>query len=514
MSAARTQAPELEGYSLVQQLGSGGFSEVYLYQQTMPSRQVAVKVLHQGVSANTASAFTAEANVMAQLSTHPSIVTIFGADIARDGRPYLVMEYYSRPNLSVRSRQRPLPVADALDITIRIAGAVETAHRAGIIHRDIKPANILTSAYGKPGLTDFGISAAKSDLADREAGLSIPWCAPEVIEGRSNGTEVSDVYSLAATLYSLLAGRSPFEIPGQRNGQVDLLARITGGSPAPIDRSEVPVGLKRVIAIALDRDPANRPASAAEFARMLQEVEVQMRLAVTPFDVLAESSDQDLPVDDGDDGATRVRGATVVRPTAARSQTPASPGLIQAVPDRPAARTTVPEVPPNPVPGAPEIADTILRKPAQHDPESVEEAATPKGGSVGRWLALAGTAVVATAIIIVGVSGGGGAETPGSQPTLDQDAVVIRVPTPTGLTIARTSEATASATWSVAEPEEGDFYSWRRWDPAGVGARGSAEEPALLIEGLSPQDKPCLDVWLVRKNGKASEQPATACAEG
>src|SRR5690625_4811379 len=109
---------------------------------------------------------------MPQPSAHPPIVTIYHADTAGDGRPYLVMEYCPRPNLSVRYRTAPLGVAESVRIGIRLAGAVETAHRAGILHRDIKPANVLTTDYGWPALTDccytdVQFSYQEDDTADR-----------------------------------------------------------------------------------------------------------------------------------------------------------------------------------------------------------------------------------------------------------------------------------------------------------------------------------------------------------
>ncbi|WP_374945780.1 serine/threonine-protein kinase, partial [Agreia sp.] len=151
--------PEIAGFTHEQLLGSGGFADVFLYEQRMPRRRVAIKVLlSEALTEGARENFDAEANLMAQLSTHPSIVTIYQADIAPDGRPYLVMEYCSRPNLAARYRREKISVAEALRIGIQVAGAVETAHRAGILHRDIKPANILTTEYNRPALTDFGIS--------------------------------------------------------------------------------------------------------------------------------------------------------------------------------------------------------------------------------------------------------------------------------------------------------------------------------------------------------------------
>ena len=115
---------------------------------------------------------------MAMLSTHPAIVTIYQAGVARDGRPYLVMEYCPKPNLQVRYRREPFSVAESLRVGIQVAAAVETAHRAGVLHRDIKPANILVTEYNRPALTDFGIASTTSAAAESE-GLSIPWSPPE-----------------------------------------------------------------------------------------------------------------------------------------------------------------------------------------------------------------------------------------------------------------------------------------------------------------------------------------------
>ena len=124
--------PRLPGYEYLRVLGLGGFADVFLYQQELPRREVAVKVLLAGsLDDEVRARFQSEANLMAQLSHHPSIVTIYQAAIAADGRPYLVMEYCPRPNLQVRARKETFLVAEALRVGIQVAGAVETAHRAG-----------------------------------------------------------------------------------------------------------------------------------------------------------------------------------------------------------------------------------------------------------------------------------------------------------------------------------------------------------------------------------------------
>ena len=170
--------PEIAGFTYLQLLGSGGFADVFLYEQRMPKRRVAIKVLlSEALTEGARESFDAEANLMAQLSTHPSIVTIYQADIAGDGRPYLAMEYCPKPNLGARYRREKISVAEALRIGIQVAGAVETSHRAGILHRDIKPANILVTEYNRPALTDFGISVALVGGGGEQesVGMSIPW---------------------------------------------------------------------------------------------------------------------------------------------------------------------------------------------------------------------------------------------------------------------------------------------------------------------------------------------------
>lgn len=151
--------PEIPGMVFLEKLGSGGFSDVYLYEQQHPRLKVAVKLLRADVLDDTQRRqFAAEADTMAELAEHPFIVPVLGAGTAPDGRPYLVMRYYPPPDLGQRVRRTPMSPADALRTGIQLASAVETAHRSGIIHRDIKPSNVLVSSYGVPGLTDFGIA--------------------------------------------------------------------------------------------------------------------------------------------------------------------------------------------------------------------------------------------------------------------------------------------------------------------------------------------------------------------
>jgi Protein kinase domain len=291
--------PDLPGYRLIRHLGAGGNAQVYLYEQELPHREVAVKVLNESALSEAARRrFTAEANVTAGLA-HRHIVQVFDAKVTSDGRPYIVMPYYPQPNLFVRARRAHLSVAEVLRIGIQIGSAVETSHRRGVLHRDIKPQNILTDSYGEPALTDFGIATTKG--GDDAEGLSVPWSPPEILYRTGTGDQRSDVYSLGATLWHVLAGRSPFEQPGGDNKPLALMGRIKSDPVPPIGRADVPDGLERLLRQAMAKDPAARPQTAMALIRGLQSVEQELRLPVTQ-PILPVSDPGDAP--DGDTHGT------------------------------------------------------------------------------------------------------------------------------------------------------------------------------------------------------------------
>ena len=278
--------PILPGFSHVRVLGSGGFADVFLYEQNMPRRQVAVKVLLSDVvTEHVRQMFQVEANLMAQLSSHPSILTVYQASISADGRPYLVMELCSA-QLASRYRAERIPVAEVLGIGVRIGGAIETAHRQGVLHRDIKPSNIMLTAYGHPVLSDFGIASSLNAASAQESvGMSIPWSAPEVLLDETTGSVQSEVWSLAATLYTLLAGRSPFEVVDGSNASEALIGRISRARMPSLDREDVPESLEAVLRRAMNRAPARRHSSVLELVRDLQRVEAELGLTPTQADV-------------------------------------------------------------------------------------------------------------------------------------------------------------------------------------------------------------------------------------
>lgn len=490
---APSAPPELPGYDYVSLLGSGGFADVFLYQQLLPSRKVAVKVLlPDAVNRQLIENFRHEANVMAQLSSHPSIVTIFGAAVAPDGRPFLAMEYCPKPNLGVRYRRDRFSVPEVLTLGVQIAGAVETAHRAGILHRDIKPANILVTAYNRPALTDFGI-ATSSGVGDDASGMSIPWSPPEAFLEPPRSTPASDVFSLAATLSTLLAGRTPFELPGGSNTSVDLIARIQSGEIAPLARHDVPQRLEAVLASAMEPDPSRRHASAMAFGRALQQVEAEMALPVTALDVLDDSLEPEA-VDEEDGGATRIRGVVSIDPHAGERASVAAVSSSQA-PDA-----------------------TIRRAPAAAAPESsVAPDATPAEPRSRRKavFAIVGAGLVAVLGIGIVVL----ALTVGNQPppqadpsqTVAPPAAPQRPSAPINLE-GTVDGDTVHFTWTNAQPQEGDAFQYRyeRSDGDPVTAQIAAAEVTLERDA---DGESCILVRLVRSDGRSSND-TKGCVNG
>jgi serine/threonine protein kinase len=172
-------------------------------------------------------------------------------------------------------------------------------HQAGIVHRDIKPSNILLSQLGVPKLSDFGIAdlVATPESGDQVA-MSLPWSAPEVVSMRSLGNSASDIWSLGATLYSLLAGRSPFEVSDPKlNTNEQLSKRIIKAIYTNIPRAGIPSIVDAVLNKAMFHDPKLRFGSMAEFAMALNDVQRELQFPVTrltiPTDLSALLGDDD-----------------------------------------------------------------------------------------------------------------------------------------------------------------------------------------------------------------------------
>jgi len=528
--------PQLPGFTHLELLGSGGFADVYLYEQELPRRRVAVKVLLPERISASAAQFTAEANVMAMLSTHPAIVTIYQAGVSSDGRPYLVMEYCPRPNLQARYRREPFSVAETLRVGIQVAAAVETAHRAGVLHRDIKPANILVTEYNRPALTDFGI-ASTSQTVSETTGMSIPWSPPEVFAADPSAGLVqsgarTDVYQLGATIYTLLAGRSPFEIPGQRNGSAELIERISRMPLPAIDRADVPSSLQAVLSRAMAKNPADRHPSAVALARALQKVQIELAHSVTPIDILDDQPDAAEREDD-DGGLTRVRGITSITPVDTATRPSATTAQVpgRAVEPAPFDDATVVRGPRVVVPSDASAVDdaTIVRAPAHvpqqpgvapwGPPAAAAVPATPAGPRPKRWPLAVAASVVGVALIGIAAVTIPQLVNADPEPTpTDTTGVISQPQDPTGNdAVPRVSEGTgrisgddAVFTWKNPEPEEGDVYAWSRVTLDGETKAKRVSDPTVRVP-TEGESRVCIDVTLIRKSGQLTDDPVRIC---
>lgn len=535
MSSKRPAAPppRIPGFNYVSLLGSGGFSDVYLYEQDRPRRKVAVKVLLSGLKTEGARRrFESEANLMAQLSSHPFIVTIFEAEVTEDGHSYLAMEYCSRPSLDVRYRRQRFSVDEVLAVGIQVASAVETAHRAGIAHRDIKPANILVTDYNRPALTDFGISGTLAGDVDEDAGMSIPWSPPEQFrDGNVDGVLV-DVWALGATLYTLLAGRSPFVLPGADNSQRELISRITNMPVPRLSRADVPESLERALATAMAKSPASRYSSAHAFALALQRIQAELNLSVTPFEVLEERLPEDVHLDDGVE-ETRVRNVVSIDPdrTGSAPTFPARTRPLdgEATPEAPApdpAPATpgpvsgqAPGIPPSAPataarePAADGWADaTVLRsnRPIAAEGEAPDQPGDQPAGHGKRnlWLAISGGTLLVLAVI-VGIVVASAAPQPEVRPTETvskppADAIDDgSVPDVARLAGSEGAPGKVLFTWTNPQPKPGDTYKWRIKTVKGGGSYLSTSATRVDVTANAAEPT-CVQVIIVRSDGSAS----------
>ncbi|MFE7742165.1 protein kinase [Nocardia sp. NPDC057455] len=269
-------ADELEamGLSGAVEIGRGGFGVVYRCVQTALDRVVAVKVLPSEIDQESRERFLREEQAMGRLSGHPNIVDILQVDVTATGMPLIVMPYCTHGSLEQLIRdQGPLTWADSLRAGVKLAGAIESAHRARILHRDVKPANVLLSGYGEPQLTDFGIARIPGGFRTSSSMItgSPAFTAPEVLKG-DEPTIRSDVYGLGSTLFALLTGHAAFERQAGERVVAQFL-RITTQPVPDLREQDIPPDVATVIEHAMAPSPRDRPVSAYEFGEMLREVQ-------------------------------------------------------------------------------------------------------------------------------------------------------------------------------------------------------------------------------------------------
>jgi hypothetical protein len=257
-------------YRMEALLAAGGMGEVWTARDLLLDRAVAVKVLGGALAGDgrAAERLRREARAAARLD-HPNIARVLDLG-EHDGRPYLVMELLEGESLATRiDRAGPLSPSEAARIVAAVADALEAAHQAGIVHRDVKPGNVFLTTAGEVKVLDFGIASAAGDTALTTGDLlgTAAYLAPERVLGH-RATSAADIYALGVVLYELLAGHRPFA----GDSEVELAMAHVNADPPPLGEiaPAAPPSLVAACHHALAKDPASRPASAAEFARVVR----------------------------------------------------------------------------------------------------------------------------------------------------------------------------------------------------------------------------------------------------
>ncbi len=271
-------------FKILKKIGTGGMGAVYKAAQPEMNRMVAVKILHTKLKdrKDLVSRFRREARAMSHLS-HPNTVKVMMYGELEEGELYIVMEYLEGKNLHQTVRRGgPLPIARAIPVLVQVCGALQEAHELGIVHRDLKPENIFLT--NSAGLTDYAkvLDFGLAKVTERELrpgsvmltqeGMVFgtpEFMSPEQAQGKELDAR-SDIYSLATILYEALTGKLPFNA----RSSMEFVQLHVMQAPIPLDEripdKRFPAGLGTVIAKALEKDPGQRYASAAEFAAALR----------------------------------------------------------------------------------------------------------------------------------------------------------------------------------------------------------------------------------------------------
>jgi eukaryotic-like serine/threonine-protein kinase len=259
-------------YRILRKLGTGGMANVYLAEDEVLGRRVAIKILNDRHAGDDqfVERFRREAKNAASLS-HPNIVSIYDRGEA-EGTYYIAMEYLDGRSLKELIVARgPAPIHLAVDYTRQILAAIRFAHRHGIVHRDIKPHNVLVDGEGRLKVTDFGIARAGVSQMT-EAGSIIgtaQYLSPEQAKG-APVDQTSDLYSVGVVLYELLTGEVPFT--GDTPVEIAMKHLSTAPEPPSSKRADVPRDLDMVVMRALGKDPSERYQSAEEMDADLRRV--------------------------------------------------------------------------------------------------------------------------------------------------------------------------------------------------------------------------------------------------
>jgi len=291
----------IPGHTIVRIIGEGGMGTVYIAEDNILQRQVAVKLLKSEYApgAETARRFQSEAVTLAKLR-HPNITMLYNMG-QTDGCQYMIMEYVEGETLeSILKKRGALPVEEVLNMAAHTLEGLQHAHNKDVIHRDLKPSNLMLSVEGEVKIMDFGISRIVGGSRLTRVGQVVgtpQYMSPEQIRGME-GNQASDIYSMGIVLYELLTGTTPFD----SDSEFDIMQAHTGRKPVPpiLRNPAIPEALNNAVLKALEKEPSKRFNSAAEFKQCLLQINVTPvagRSSRKPFPKTAPSWKLPLKID-------------------------------------------------------------------------------------------------------------------------------------------------------------------------------------------------------------------------
>ena len=473
----------IPGYDGAEPLGSGGYAKVWRAYQPGFSRYVAIKVLaFDVVDERAIRAFERECQAMGKLGAHPNIVTVLDNGVTAGNQPYIVMEYFPKGTYSDKVREGPLSPEAVLKVGVKISGALQACHDAGILHRDIKPHNIFVSGYDEPALGDFGISTFETErTSTSEAAFTVHYAPPEVLNGLL-ATVQSDLYSLGATLYRLVEGVRPFD--GSEQSVVTTAVRVINEPSPVVMRPDCPDPLKRLIARLMSKDASDRPQSAADLAVEFQAMQSAFGFPVSELLLMStESADSGSRLSPSSAAAT-IQRSSIEPPTESAASL------------------------------------TISRPVESRVPDGSDETTGPDSdgarNGTAMWL-VAAAAVVAILVSLVGwavVSDGGTPPALSSTTisTASNDGLFGQPTTPRDVLVVYDGATAVEVSWTNRTESDEDLFLVTRTD-VGAGANPTVEATGspVRVTGINRGETPCFTVSMVR-GGRVSAPSREACA--
>ena len=282
-------------YDIKSMIGQGGMSTVYLGYDPRSLREVAIKVLppYYLHAPKFRERFDREALTIALLE-HPAIVPVYDMG-EEDGQPYIVMRYMSGGSLAEKIKNGPIPLRECMEMYIRLAPALDTAHARGIIHRDVKPDNLLFDKYNNVFLSDFGLARLRetigfANISDGSILGTPAYMSPEQIQGDHEIDGRSDIYSMGVMLYHMLCGSVPFT--GTTAASVMMMHLINPVPQIHEQNKSLPLGIQTVLDTAMAKNPNDRYKTVGEFAKAIQAVTSGVHKKLSIQDALRSTQQQ------------------------------------------------------------------------------------------------------------------------------------------------------------------------------------------------------------------------------